>query len=321
VSRACGLVSIVSFAHEFLTMPALEVAQALLYCHKVLSLDPSRQHVFAFVTDLDTCWLLNVKAAIVKEVSRLGVTSGEPPDSTPTVRVATVQWYDQQARTLPGLQVLKELSKMSTTDLGMSPLHILKVPVEQLKVLGHGSGGHVYSYRLEGEDYVLKIPKEGQTSNLETEGRALTHLNSSAGAAAAAPASASGMTLRSRATRGPESALKHIPQPLAPNSALALKHFQSRPIAQTLWHGNIQAHHPQELLDTLQMVHAGGWLHGDLSPNNIMLAPSNWRDGAVRPSCMCIAHAIARKPFSDVTFACLSRLECHAGRLGAGSRY
>jgi serine/threonine protein kinase len=176
---------------------------------------------------------------------------------------------------------------MSPQELGMSPLSAIKEPLHQVIALGDGSSGFVYSYRsskLESE-VVLKLAKEGHEEQLFVERRALTQLGELRLLSPAA-SSFSGRVLRSAAMRmeAIPSVWKHIPM-LLNDAELPVANIQTSPVAQILWHGNIEPQHPQELMDALQWVHSRGWLHGDVSPNNLMLAPSNRRDKRSSPTC------------------------------------
>jgi hypothetical protein len=260
---------------------ALTVAlgQALMYCHRLLAFDTTREHVFALVTDLQTCWLIQVQGTFVDEVAHHAVERN-------TVRMAQVPWYDQDANEFPGLQVLTSLSTMAWGTLGLPPMHVFREPVELLRTLGHGSNANVYAIKSRDRngDVVLKVAKPSGRADIANERMALTALNKPqpvAQEAAAAVASRSGPRLRSaRAKAIPSLALPsacvHFPE-LLPNVDLALDHLRAKPIGRHLHSGNIKPHIIYELVDTIEWLHGRGWLHGDISPNNLMLAAHGWR--------------------------------------------
>jgi hypothetical protein len=212
--------------------------------------DPSRQHVYAFLSDLTTCWLLKVNASFKQSFALNCVTTDD-------VQMATFTWYDPALKRLTGLEVLAKLGSLSPEELGMSSMYQLDRPVE-LRSLGTSASSDVYElcYTDVAKDItVLKVAKAG-SEQLDAETAALEFLNNH--------------------FRDCVEQLKHVPAILAPTS-LATRHIRIRPVAVPLTNANIEHVHVSQLFQALKATHSSGWLHGDLSHGNLMLAPSGWR--------------------------------------------
>jgi hypothetical protein len=230
----------------------------LLYCQKILASDPGRQHVYAFTTDLTNCWLLRVTSDFVKSVAT------QSADST-AVKMACFPWYDSQADTLTGIQILLTLGCMSPTDLGMSSMYKLDRPVT-LRALGSGASADVFEVKFADTEAssVLKIPKNS-TVQLDAELGALEHLNHLAAG------------ISPTARRAARKVLHHVPELLALTN-LQQRHLVMSPVAVPLQHSNVTVAIVGELFELLEWTHVScGWLHGDISHHNLMIAPPEWR--------------------------------------------
>lgn len=254
-----------------------------MYCHKLLFLDSTRQHVFAFVTDLDTCLLLKVKREFVEEVANMKVEQG-------TVQVATFSWYAKAADELTGLKVLKALAALTSSELGMAALHHFQQPVELLRGLGSGSCADVYLMKSTNandpeepiSEVVLKIGKPFGADQLENEKAVLQALfkllapeqyrtRSGARHTPDAGAASDEVTISEMA--------EHIPQlwKALEMAKVKVKHLTLRPEAMHALYLNLEPKHVRELFALLAWLHRNGWFHCDLSYHNIMLAKEGWR--------------------------------------------
>ena len=265
-----------------------------MYCQRLLASDPSRRHVYAFVTDLATCWLLKVEAAIVDQAPLLLVGNH-------TLQLTRFPWYDQATKDLLGLKVLIRLSNMDDTELGMSPtLATLGCPVN-LRALGAGSTAHVYEAKFPGRsklETVLKIVKsspgdadhEKRKRSIVNERDVLRLLN---GLVAQLPQDGPAASMKRERI---QEALNHIPWcDEHPNLGISPELLVNLyPVAWELDSNTIDVVHIGHLFYSLRCSHVdGGWLHGDLSYHNLMLAPNGWRkrlnmsltaEGAIKPS-------------------------------------
>eukprot|EP00045_Choanoeca_perplexa_P012546 m.137298 g.137298 ORF g.137298 m.137298 type:complete len:674 (-) comp16051_c0_seq5:807-2828(-) len=255
------------------------IAQAKMYCHRVLSHDPSRSHMYAVITDLVTCYLLRVDASLVKQLK------SAPKAQTGTILQASVPWFDTRTNTAPGIALFEALGRLPPKELGMSPLNAIQSPFKDFKFLGKGGSALVYAYSTQGSEKVLKVLNK--KSHFEQEKLCLNALASlprgdddRKDPSEAAAAGVSGRALRSHTRASPQATESpyriHFPQMMA-EFEFTEAHFVMRPRAQRLNHLRIQPRHVFELMEFLQWLHNHDWLHGDLSTNNIMLVNRDWR--------------------------------------------
>ena len=213
----------------------------------------SRQHVYAFVTDLTTCWLLKAKASFPGALAHNCVSQED-------IQLATFPWYEADQQTLTGLGILAMLGCQTPEELGMSSMYQFDRPVE-LRALGSGAASDVYELGFldtNGKDVAVFKLAKSDPAQIEAEAAALKYINSLA------------------TVEGALEALKHVPMLLAATN-LRRKHVRIRPVAVPLRHDNIDMAHIFELVQTLRWTRAQGWLHGDLSHRNLMLAEAGWR--------------------------------------------
>lgn len=238
-------------------------------------MDPSRQHVYAFLTDLNMCWLIKADCSFVDEVALV-------PDklSPNAVRMSLFPWYSREKGVL-GFKVLRALASMSATELGMaSPLLNVDHPVK-LSVLGTGSTAFVYRAMFLDQDpnmeLVLKVAKPEHSMLKERE--TLLHLNALAVLLDPDGADGSISSIAAADAWAAEKALLHIPKVQA-EPELGLTHDEcllSSPPAKALLPHNITIIYIQQAVNTLRWVHTQGYVHGDVSHHNLMLAVRGWR--------------------------------------------
>ena len=242
-----------------------------MYCQKILASDPARQHAFAFVTDLVSCWLLKVDASIVDDIPLMKLGQG-------TLQLAKFPWYSEPDKELLGLKVLITLGKMDRDRLGLSPLlSEVERPVK-LRSLGSGSTAYVYGCQFPDEkapEAVLKVIK--RSTNAEVMDKQLQLITAEKLALTALNAMLPGPELTEEQL---QEALKHIPWLQAQDSLLMSsleEYLLMGPLARRLGPYSIEVVHVYQLFSSLWCVHVRGWLHGDISYHNLMLAPRGWR--------------------------------------------
>jgi hypothetical protein len=252
----------------------------LLYCHRLLTIDSLREHVFAFVTDFTQCRLVKVKRRLVEEVAGQGVRED-------TVSMSSFPWYNESNGELTGLRALYSLGQLTYEELGMGLMHLFTQPVELLRNLGTGSSADVYLIKSDdGRNAVLKVAKkstEGK-SQLDNEAATLKTLYQLDGPADGAEwrQTRAGMALTSAAAEAASDdvpvrdMLKHIPHRLDFKDGV-LSRLQLRPKADSALYLNFNRKHVVEFITLLRWLHRRGWFHRDISHHNIMLADEDWQ--------------------------------------------
>ena len=282
------------------------VGQLLQYCIEILNFDKTRSFVYGILTDLSQFRLFKVTRPAVEFNLAAGVKA-----------TRHVSWY-KAGDAYCGLQIMARLSRLSPVELGMRPLASGLHRFHITGYLGSGHEASVYRVENPGatRPATLKVARSPNGSGMhkfENERAVLIALHDPSTPApetapvdvatvdaatvdaatvdaatvdaatvdaADVPASAAQSALADEAAGSKRELvpLDHIPAvATSRHPAFVLMMF---PLALKLTCINIRAIFVYQLFQLLQWLHVDiKRFHGDLSYNNLMLAPAGWRLG------------------------------------------
>lgn len=248
-----------------LSLALMHVGQVLDYCIKMFDLDHTRKFLFVLVTDLDKCRLLKVKADILKPASERSAET--------VIQSTDFPWYNASLEEALGLKVLAVLGSMTDEELGINKILPVNLLANVKGCLGTGGTSAVFDM---GDGSVLKVTlgSAKQAGSLELN----AHMNERNALKA----------LQRRRRVSPDASepttsfagQQHLPKLVEYNEEMGKltdRALLLRPQAVKLTLELLQAEHIDQLFDLLHWTHHSGWLHGDISYRNLMLAPSNWQ--------------------------------------------
>lgn len=240
----------------------------------MFQLNPHRRFIYAFVTDLSKCRLMQVNSSILRPRTH--------PITAAVRHSLNFSWYDVAKKQASGLYVLAILSNMTNEQLGMSCELPPNLELEVSRCLGTGANSAVYSFQGE-PSKVLKIPLQSasDTDGPSREQAALRELQRRRGTVSTRASSsirASGAS--PEVEDGAFDGRRHVPRLVEYGHALPEGVFMLEPLASKLTLERLQSEHIDQLFDVLQWAHLRCWLHGDISYRNLMLAPADWQLGA-----------------------------------------